>query len=85
MAGWIKMTLGMEVGLIPGDFVSDRDRAPLRQKGHNPRFSVHVYLPWNKLHCCTFTTTYMPTDILLNWQHILHELLSPILASFWGI
>ena len=27
-AGWIKMPLGMEVGLGPGDFVLDEDPAP---------------------------------------------------------
>ena len=29
MAAWIKMPLGMEVGLGPGDFVLDGDPAPL--------------------------------------------------------
>ena len=28
-AAWIKMPLGMEVGLSPGDFVLDGDPAPL--------------------------------------------------------
>ena len=28
MAGWIKMALGMEVDLSPGDFVLDGDLAP---------------------------------------------------------
>jgi len=32
-AGWIKMVLGMEVGLSPGDFVLDGDPAPFPQKG----------------------------------------------------
>ena len=32
MAGWIKMPLGTEVGLGPGDFVLDRDPAPRPQK-----------------------------------------------------
>jgi len=31
MAGWIKMPLGMEIGLSPGNFVLDRDPAPLPQ------------------------------------------------------
>ena len=35
-AGWIKMPLGMEVGLGPGDFVLDGDAAPPK-KGHSPR------------------------------------------------
>jgi len=42
MAGWIKMPLGMEVGLGTGDFVLDRESAPLPKKGH-PKFLAHVY------------------------------------------
>ena len=33
--GWIKMKLGVEVGLIPGHTVLDGDPDPL-QKGHSP-------------------------------------------------
>ena len=33
MAAWIKMSLGMELGLGPGDFVVDGDPAPPSQKG----------------------------------------------------
>jgi len=33
MAGWIKMPLGTDVGLVPGDFVLDGDPAPTLQKG----------------------------------------------------
>jgi len=33
MAGWIKMPLGMEVGLGPGDFVLDGDTTSPPQKG----------------------------------------------------
>jgi len=36
MAGWIKMPLGMEVGLGPGDFVLEGDRAPPCQKRAEP-------------------------------------------------
>ena len=38
MAGWIKMPLGMEVGLCPGHIVLDGDPAPPPQKkgGHSP-------------------------------------------------
>jgi len=36
MAAWIKMSLGMEVGLGPGDFVLDGDSAPPPQKGAEP-------------------------------------------------
>jgi len=36
MAAWIKMPLGMEVGLGSGDFVLDGDPAPLPTKGTEP-------------------------------------------------
>jgi len=36
MAAWIKISLGMELGLGPGDFVSDGDPAP-------PPKLAHVY------------------------------------------
>ena len=35
MAAWIKMSLGMELGLGPGEFVLDGDQA-LPKKGRNP-------------------------------------------------
>ena len=34
--GWIKMKLGMHVGLGPGHIVLDRDPAPPPPKGHSP-------------------------------------------------
>jgi len=36
MAAWITMSLGVEVGLGPGDFVLDGDPAPPAQKGAQP-------------------------------------------------
>jgi len=36
MAAWIKTSLGMEVGLGPGDFVLDEDPAPLPKGGVEP-------------------------------------------------
>jgi len=40
MAGWIKMPLGIEVGLGPGDFVLDGAKFPPRKRGtvHLPSF-----------------------------------------------
>ena len=35
-AGWMKLVLGMAVGLSAGEFVLDGDPAPLRQKGQSP-------------------------------------------------
>jgi len=45
MATWIKMPLGMELGLGPGDFGLDGNPAsPLQKGGRAPsQFSVHVY------------------------------------------
>jgi len=45
MAAWIKMSLGMELGLGPGDFVLNGDPAPPSPKGmaETPKFSAHVY------------------------------------------
>ena len=40
----MKLVLGMEVGLSPGDFVLDGDPLPFPQKGAEPsRFSAHFY------------------------------------------
>jgi len=49
MAGWIKMALGMEVGLGPGHIVLDGDPASLPKKGAEPsiQFSAHVYCGQN--------------------------------------
>ena len=43
-AGWIKMALGMEVGLGPVHIVLDGDTAPLPKTGAEPaKFSAHLY------------------------------------------
>jgi len=44
MAGWIKMPLGMEVGLIPGDCVRwGPSSPPLKGGGAPAQFSAHFY------------------------------------------
>ena len=44
MAAWIKMPLGMEVGLGPGDFVLDGTPLPSTKRGRAPKFfSADVY------------------------------------------
>ena len=45
MAAWIKMLLGMEVGLGPGDVCVRWDPAPPHQKGGGApsKFSTHLY------------------------------------------
>jgi len=37
------MPLGMEVGLGPGDFVFDGDRATPEKRAHPTQFLAHVY------------------------------------------
>jgi len=47
MAAWIKMSLGTEVGLGPGDFVLDGDPDAPPPKGHRPQFSaISVAAEW---------------------------------------
>jgi len=41
--GWIKMKLGIQVGLGPGHIVLDGDPAPPRKGHRTPLFSAHVY------------------------------------------
>ena len=71
MAGWIKMPLGMEVGLGSGDFVLDGDLAPLPKKGRSPQFSAHVYCgqtaAWIKMPLGT-EIGIGPDDIVLDGQ-----------------
>ena len=45
MVGWIKMKLGMQVGLIPGHIVLDRElrtQLLIPQRGRAPQFSAHI-------------------------------------------
>ena len=43
LAGWIKMPLGREVGLVPGDIVLDGDPVPPEENGAQlPQFTAHV-------------------------------------------
>jgi len=42
-AGCIKMLLGMDVGLSPGDLVLHGDPVPLPKNGRSPQFLAHVY------------------------------------------
>jgi len=52
MVGWIKMPLGMEVGLGPGHTVLDGDPVPPSKKGHSsPQFSAHL--------CCGQTAAWI--------------------------
>jgi len=69
VAGWIRVPLGMEIGLVPGHIVLDGDPASSQRKGHSPQFSAHV--------CCGQTAEWImmllgrdvdlgPDDIVLD-------------------
>jgi len=42
MVGWIKMKLGMQVGLSPSDIVLDGDPVTLPKRIQNPKFFACV-------------------------------------------
>jgi len=48
---WIKIKLGMQVGLGPGHIVLDGDPGPAPRKGHSPQFLAHI--------CCGHMTAWM--------------------------
>jgi len=56
VAKWIKIVLGMEVGLGPGHIVLDGDSAPLPKRGQS-QFLAHFYCGqtagWIKMPLCT--------------------------------
>jgi len=49
MAAWIKMSLGMELALGPGDFLLDGDAAPPPQKGAEPPNSRPMFIVVKRL------------------------------------
>jgi len=47
-AGWIKMALGMEVGIGQGNILVDGDPAsPSQKRGHNPFSIFGLYVLWS--------------------------------------
>ena len=67
-AGWTKMSLGMEVGLSPSDFVFDGDHASPEKKAH-PHTPAHVYCGktarWIKMPLGT-EVNFGPGDVVLD-------------------
>jgi len=94
MAAWINMSLGMDVGLGPGDFVLDGDPAPPPQKGggQSPRpakFSAHVYCGqtagWMKL-VFGMEVGLSPDDFVLDGDPVpFHKRGWSPLPNFWPI
>jgi len=39
---WIKMALGVQIGLSPGHIVLDGDPDPHPPEGNSPQFSAHI-------------------------------------------
>jgi len=74
MVGWIKMKLGVQVGLGPGHTVLDRDPAPSPQKGHSLQFSAHICFGqmagWIKMSLGR-EVGLGPSDTVLDGDHIL--------------
>jgi len=76
MAGWIKMPLGMEEELGPGDFVLEGDPAlPFPKKGAEPppQFSAHVHCG-QTAGCINYATRYggrlQPRRVCVRWGPI---------------
>ena len=68
-AGWIKMPLGMKVGLSPGHIVLHGDPAPsLPQKGHSPQFRPMLLWPngWIDQRATWSELGLGPADIVLD-------------------
>jgi len=42
MVGWIKMKLGMQVGIGPGHIVLDGNQLPFPKRGRSPQFSSYI-------------------------------------------
>jgi len=63
-AGWMKLVLGMEVRLSPGDFVLDGDPVNPSQKGGGaPKLSAHVY--WAKW--LDGSNCHLPRRLCVRW------------------
>jgi len=82
MAGWIKMSLGMEVGLSTGNFVLDGEPAPLPSKrGAPPQCLAHVHsgqmAGWIK--------TALGMEVGLGPAHIVLDRDPAPLHNFWHI
>jgi len=68
--GWLKITLGIEVGLGPGHIVLDGDPAPLPKKGTEPPiFSLFLLWPngWMHQHATWYGGRPRPRPHCVSW------------------
>jgi len=65
-AGWIKMALGMEMGLGPSHIVLDGSTAPLPQKGVDPQFSLSPN-GWMHQHAIWYGGRPQPRRLCIIW------------------
>ena len=74
MAGWIKMPLGTEVNLGPGDVVLDGVTAPPPTRGTARQFLAHVYCGqtsgWMKTPVLGMEVDLSPCHIVLDGTHL---------------
>jgi len=73
-ARWIKMPLGREVDLSPGNIVLDGDPTP-QKRGMDPQFSAHVYCGQMVAHlsCCWALVQLYDTPANFNYETIHHR------------
>ena len=74
MAAWIKMPLGMELGLGPGNFVLDGDPAPLPKKGAEPPNFRPMFIVAKRLYGSRWYTWHgdrpQPRRLCVRWAPI---------------
>jgi len=85
--GWIKVALGTEVGLSPGDFVLDGNAAPPQKMGRSSQFFAHVYCGqtagWTKMPL-GMELGLGPGDFCVRWGPSNHwKKGTPTLSNFW--
>jgi len=71
-AGWMKLVLGMEVGLGPGHIVLDEDPAPLSKRGQIVQFSAHFLLwpnGWMHQDATWYGGRPLPRRLCVRWGH----------------
>jgi len=83
-AGWIRMPLGTEVGLGPGDIVLDGDPAPPRKVAdHTPHFSAHVCCGQTVAHLSNCWALVINTSWIRVWLGHLWQVGSGLVQKDW--